>query len=472
MDAHKKQEYRGVEMMCRNKMFITALLVSFVLSAASSATAKVSPEEAAKLKQELTPFGAERAGNADGTIPAWEGGVSALPSLPAHAPGEFYADPFADDKVLFSITSKNLAQYADKLTVGQQAMFNKYPETYRIDVYPTRRSHAAPQWIDDEVFKNATRVSITDDGYGVVGGYGAIPYPIPKRAEEVVHNHQLRYQGGIRIGVKSGGVVLSSGTYSEGGGARVFEKYSYAIKGGSEATYKGGKMWASAWNRSPARRKGELLLVKDPIDQSADQRRAWQYFPGQRRVRRAPTVAYDTPDPGRGGASFYDETFLFNGALDRFDWKIIGKKELYIPYNNYKLELVPRKELATAHHINPDFLRWELHRVWEVEATLKEGKRHAYGKRFMYFDEDSWTLELVDNYDVRGNLWKTLLGSTLNFYDVPCTSQRLMVFYNLLKEDYAIDNMNNGYDKFIAIDNKELSDDFFTPENLRRQGRR
>jgi hypothetical protein len=459
-------------MLYRNKMFITALLVSFVLIAASSAVAKVSAVEAEKLKSELTPFGAERAGNADGTIPAWDGGMTAPPAGVTYTKGDFYVNPFADDKLLYSITAKNLAQYADKVSVGQQAMFKKYPDSYRIDVYPTRRTAAAPQWIYDEMFKNATTATITDDGYAVNGGYGAIPFPIPQRAEEIVHNHQLRWQGATRIGKKSGGVVLPNGTFSEGGGAKVFEKYSYAVKGGSAATYGGGKMWAAAFNQSPPRRKGELLLVKDPMDQSTDSRKAWQYLPGQRRVRRAPTVSYDTPDPGRGGASFYDETFLFNGALDRFDWKIVGKKELVIPYNDYALELVTRDELLTAKHLNPDLIRWELHRVWIVEATLKDGKRHAYGKRTMYFDEDTWVLQMVDNYDVRDNLWRTLIGTNLNAYDVPSVYQRVMVYYDLLKESYAVDSINNGYDKFMAVDMKPLADKFFTPENLRRQGRR
>ena len=459
-------------MLYRNKMFITALLVSFVLSAASSAVAKVSPAEAAKLKSELTPFGAERAGNADGTIPAWEGGLTGPPAGVTHTKGDYYVDLFADDKPLYSITSKNLAQYADKVSVGQQAMFKKYPDTYRLDVYQTRRTAAAPQWIYDEIANNATTATITDDGYAVNGGYGAIPFPIPQRAEEIVHNHQLRWQGAVRIAEKTGGVILPNGTYSEGGGAKVFEKYSYAVKGGSAETYGGGKMWAEVFNESPPRRKGELLLVKDPMDQSTDERKAWQYLPGQRRVRRAPTVAYDTPDPGRGGASFYDETFLFNGALDRYDWKTVGKKELLIPYNDYALELATRDELLTPKHLNPDLVRWELHRVWVVEATLKDGKRHAYGKRTMYFDEDTWVLQMVDNYDVRGDLWRTLIGTSHNAYDVPAVYQRVMVFYDLLKDFYAVDNTNNGYKKYIAIDSKPLDDKFFTPENLRRQGRR
>ena len=47
-----------------------ALLVGSL--AAGSAFAAVSPEQAAELGKTLTPMGAEMAGNADGSIPAWD----------------------------------------------------------------------------------------------------------------------------------------------------------------------------------------------------------------------------------------------------------------------------------------------------------------------------------------------------------------------------------------------------------------
>ena len=121
-----------------------------------------------------------------------------------------------------------------------------------------------------------------------------------------------------------------------------------------------------------------MILAREPMDQSKNARKAWQYLPGQRRVRRAPTISYDTPNPGATGLMTYDDVFMFNGSLDRYDWKLIGKKELYIPYNCYKPQLkVPLTEKCLGGHPDPEYWRWELHRVWVVEGTVKPGKRHV-----------------------------------------------------------------------------------------------
>ena len=76
-----------------------------LLLAAPLAMAKVSEEEAARLERELNVRGAEVAGNADGSIPAWTGKWLGLPpGLTWKGPGqEAYPDPYAADKPLFSI---------------------------------------------------------------------------------------------------------------------------------------------------------------------------------------------------------------------------------------------------------------------------------------------------------------------------------------------------------------------------------
>jgi hypothetical protein len=56
---------------------------------------------------------------------------------------------------------------------------------------------------------------------------------------------------------------------------------------------------------------------------------AWLYFPGQRRVRRAPTFAYDNPVPGYENLETVDQYPMYAGAMDRYDWKLVGKQELY-----------------------------------------------------------------------------------------------------------------------------------------------
>ena len=132
----------------------TALLIGALL-ASPFVHAAVSADEVAKLKTDLTPFGAEKAGNKDGSIPAWAGGYTT--PIAGDKVGGRRGDPFSGEKPLFSITAKNADQYADKLTDGVKAMLKKYPDSYRLDVYKTQRTAAAPQWVYDNTAKNAVR---------------------------------------------------------------------------------------------------------------------------------------------------------------------------------------------------------------------------------------------------------------------------------------------------------------------------
>ena len=457
--------------MLRINTWAPGILAALSLCLATAAAAKVSPEEAASLKTNLTPFGAERAGNADGSIPAWAGGLKpGTQGLPAVKNGDFYPNIYKDEKPLFTITAQNLAKYADKLTDGQKALFKKYPD-YRINVYPTHRTFAAPQWVYDEVYKNATRASLTPDGLGVIGGYGAIPFPIPKRGEEVVFNHLLHYQSQSRQLDFTSGVVQANGRYDVGAGGSIKERYPYAVKGGSEATHSGYLVEVLMGYNDPARRKGEFVLVRDALNQSEKEREAWQYLPGQRRVRRAPTLAYDTPQDGYGGLVNFDDAYGFSGALDRFTWKLIGKKEMYVPYNNFELNLVPFEKVATGKFTNPDVQRWELHRVWVVEANLKSGKRHSFSKRVMYFDEDSWVLQLADNYDSRSALWRTLVTPTMPAWSLPATMMATNQIYDLNTDYYALVGMYSGFKNFVFFD-QPIPDSTYSPDQLRSEGRR
>lgn len=449
------------------KLLGFASLLSVCLVA--SAAAKVSSDEAARLGKDLTPMGAEMAGNADGTIPAWEGGLAHDPN---HVRGERHADPFADDKVLYSVTAANMDQYADKLTEGQKGLLKKYPDSFRMDVYPTRRSHSAPQKVYDNTKTNATRAELVGGGNGVEGAFGGIPFPIPQSAEEVVWNHYFRWQGeGVEF-TFNGYVVNEDGGLAKVTGGRVFEKYPHYV--GDSIEDFAGETWNIMVNyERPARRKGEVLVVRDPINQADNPRQAWQYLVGQRRVRRAPTVAFDTPNAGFSGLATYDDAFLYNGSLERYDWKLVGKQEVYLPYNSYKGDTYNEDPsvLYPAKHANPDYVRWELHRVWIVEATLKEGQRHIYAKRHFYFDEDSWVLTMTDSYDGRGTLWRTSQAQLKNLIELPGTVQRLQVHYDLNKGQYAINNCQTEEKKISVYGDAEPSK-FYTAEQIRRMGRR
>jgi len=452
---------------------IIGIVTILALVCAPGVMAKVTAEEAAKLKTTLTPFGAERAGNADGTIPAWDGGIKAPPpELGWKGPGNRYPDPYADDKVLFSITSQNVDQHEDKLNHGQIAMLKKYP-TYRLDVYPTHRSFAAPDWVYENTFKNATRAEASTDGLMLSNAFGGIAFPIPKTPQEVMWNHLTRWNGESTFRPYKSVSVSPNGKFSYGGGGKAWELTPYYKKNGSLETFKGEYFMILSLNSFPARKKGEFTVVRDPINMFKFKRKAWQYLVGQRRVRRAPMIGYDTPSDQFSGELTYDEVFLYNGSMDRYTWKLVGKKEMYIAYNTYKADkrTDDLSELYPAHHVNPDYMRWELHRVWVVEATLAEGKRHIYAKRYFYLDEDSWIVALADQYDARESLWRTSFAPMINVYDVPAIIQRQKVYFDLLKEGYAVNDCQNMFDNIVRFDQPQ-PESFYTPEQIRRMAKR
>ena len=392
-------------------------LAIVAMAAAMPAFSGVSADEAAKLKTSLTPFGAEKAGNKDGSIPAWTGGYST--AIAGDKPGGRRGDPFKDEKPLFSITAKNAEQYADKLTDGTRALLKKYPDSYRVDVYKTHRTAGAPQWVYDNTLKNATHGKL--DGAVPRGVYGGIPFPIPKTGEEVMWNHILRWNGTSWGFTNTWYQLTTDGKpvlVSDNEGDQQFPFYYQ--DGSVEEFEKGpGVFWdVRIRTNAPALRAGEALLAQENVDPNKLQ--TWVYLTGQRRVRKLPNACCDAPTPAAAGVMSFDEIYTWTGRLDRFDWKIVGKKEMVIPYNGNKL-MQPKTdaEVLGKGHLNPEHMRWEQHRVWVVEANLKPGQRHQAPKSRYYCDEDTWICVLGDRWDASGQLWKTLWTQTFVAPDIP-----------------------------------------------------
>ena len=449
------------------RLLVWSLLASFALLARPEA--KVAPEEAAKLGQELTPLGAIRAGNEDGTIPPWEGGITKPP--PGYEPGKQHLDPYADDEILFTITAENVDRYADKLSPGQIAMFRRYPDTWKMHVYPTRRSAAFPQRVYDAVMANATTAETVAGGNGVVNATVASPFPIPRSGVEVIWNHVLRYRStGIhRIFVQA--APTASGAYTP---VKIDQRVlgPYARAGETIESIDNKAIYFLEVVTAPPRLAGELLLVHETVNQVAEPRQAWTYNPGQRRVRRAPNVAYDNPGTASDGQRTSDQLDMFNGAPDRYEWTLVGRREMYVPYNTYEVHSgdVTYDEILQPGHVNPDLLRYELHRVWVADAKLREGTSHIYARRTFYVDEDSWQALVVDQYDGRGEMWRVSEAYCINYYDVP-------LFWATVEAHY---DLQNGRYLALGLNNQEMADEFdvtmsldeFTPDAIRRLGRR
>jgi hypothetical protein len=456
--------------MNMTKSLLAAAIATLALSA-SPVMAKVSPEQAATLGQELTPIGALKAGNKEGTIPAWTGGMTTAPAA-YKGEGTTRVDPFRTETPLFIIDGTNFTAHSDKLSPGQIALFNKYPDTFKMPVYTSHRTAAAPQFVYDGVMANATRASLTADKNGVVDSFSGVPFPIPQSGHEAIWNHTLRWIASADYKKFRNTTVYPNGKKTVGVG-RAWQSYPYYDQQSDLSSFNGNVLQLMLQYDLPIRRKGEVILLRDPVNASKSPRQAWQYIPGQRRVRRAPTIAFDTPNAQFAGQSTYDDAFMFNGSPERFDWQLVGKKEMYIPYNSNRLIASAETQegadaLETPNHLNPELARYELHRVWEVKATLKEGKRHVYGQRTYYLDEDTWAAVSVDIYDGRGELWRVALASVLNAYDVPATILRGYYHMDLQNGVYALNEMDMVPLKIYQGE----KDKFFTPGQVRKMSRR
>ena len=479
----------------RRPQISAALVVATAAFAATPAMAKVSAEEAAKLGKELTPIGAERAGNADGTIPEWKGGVlfsqfakdlkrDDLEKWRTETPEELEKlifnemekakeqlpegfDPLTPE---FTITKANYREHADKLTVGHQKMFELY-DTYKMNIYPSVRTGFFPDEIYEATKKNAT-TAVLEGTDGVKDAVLGFPFPIPKQGAEVIWNHKLKFRGSAVKRFNNQAIVAQDGDFKL---SKLVEDVKFKYANLDDQSSESNKLIAYYLQEvtEPPRVAGQITLVHETADQSTSGRNAWLYDPGLGRTRRAPNVGYDNPSLGSDGEQFNDQIDVFNGALDRYNWKLVGKKELYIPYNSGEVNspLHSYKKLLQKGHINQDLARYELHRVWVVEATLRDGVRHNFKKRVFYVDEDSWSTAAVDCYDNRDQLWKLQEAHLITFPFIPTVTGSPELIYDLQTGRYFATAMVN--EDPVSDFDVSYEDRKFLPQGLARQaGRR
>jgi hypothetical protein len=448
-------------------------LVSLAISAALSgfAIAKVPAEKTQELSTVLTPMGATRAASADGSIPEWKGGITKLPE--GYTVGDHHIDPFPNDKVDYTITAANLAEHKALLTPGQIKLFETYPKTFKMNIYKTRRSASYPEHVYQAVSDNSTKAELVEGGNGIKEAAVGVPFPIPANGLQVIWNHTLRYRGESVTRQGGQAAPTASGDYTYVGLSETL-LLPYNVKGASPSELVKTNILFKFKQTilEPARLAGTALLVHETMDQIKTPRQAWTYNTGQRRVRRAPNVAYDSPGTASDGLRTNDDLDMFNGAPNRYNWELKGKQELLIPYNDYRLHSDKLKydDILQPGHINPDLVRYEKHRVWVVEASLKENTRHTYKKRVFYIDEDSWQVAVTDIYDNRDELYRVGISHTINYYEVPTHWSTLDVFHDLQSRRYialGLDNEAKMYDF-----SKKLNEKDFTPSALRRAGRR
>lgn len=464
------------------KISLIGSALALSLAVASGVQAGVSAQEAARLGNDLTPLGGLKRGNGrdvstpDG-IPEWTGFDRSMIPSSYTQPGQHHPDPFPNDRVLLTIDNQNKAQHANRLPEGVKAMMETYPDTFKINVYRSRRTTSAPDWVYENTKRNAQTATLTPTG--IEGAFGGTPFPIPhganeERARQVIWNHIMRWRGVYIVRRASEVAVQRNGSYSLVTSQQevYFRYYDQNL---SEEALDNIIFYYLSFTLAPARLAGGAVLVHETLDQRKLPRQAWGYNAGTRRVQRSPNLSFDTPIAASDGLRTADDTDMYNGSPERYNWRLLHDQpvEMYIPYNNYRIDDPSLKysDLLMQGHINPEHARWELHRVWVVEATLKPGERHIYERRVFYVDEDSWQIGVIDQYDRRGDLWRVSIAYVKNYYEVPTQWTALDTFHDLRARRYHVQFLSNEEPSNLDFTQPAPGDQYFHPAALRRRGR-
>ena len=455
------------------KATMTAIPLAVGLLMAGAALAKVPAAEADKLGKELTCVGAEKAGSKDG-VPEFTGKWLGTPPGVQYTPhvGQHPVDPYPNEKPVLTITAENQAQYAAKLSDGQKALFAKFPKTFRMDIYPGHRDFRYPDSVCESAKKNALNAEIADGGLSIKGAVkGALPFPIPKDGHEALMNNMFPSRAFNENKVADIANVLSDGSISWG------RQRNTNLDYGNLPDQVGKPLeglMANSVNATllPEREKGSVSVSAEPVNFAKDKRLAWNYDPGTRRVRQLPEYGFDQPLGGSGGKMTIDSDRLFNGSPERYNWKLLGKREMYIPANGYKLhsKTVKYADLVKPGVPNPDYIRWELRRVWAVEGSLKDNYRHLYGKRVLFLDEDTGHAVMSDLYDARGSLWQYAYINYYYAFDTKAWQAGNAFFFDLNSGGYVAYNLFQERPTGPVLNKGDLKPSMFTPEAARNLG--
>ncbi|WP_298221972.1 DUF1329 domain-containing protein [Acidocella sp.] len=405
---------------------------------------------ASALGTTLTEFGANPKASEDGMVPAYTGGLTKAPAG-FHEGANLYVDPYANEKPIYVVTAQNLDKYKKYLTAGTLAIFARYPD-YKVEVYPSHRPVWYPKWILENTLKNAASAKIVyTNGKQSLGGgdadglpFAGVPFPIPKNGSEVMWNHKFAVGPAVQH-LSCNAWLVNNGLEVPLPHVREYFLHPWYDQSGALRKEAFNAIFGfSARETSPPTAAGITFLNYYLASSENGGQKVWFYTPGQRRVRIAPDFAYDTPISAYGGVITFDEVFGFVGNLNRFDYKLVGKKEMIVPYDDYHVVNMPSKETLGKQFVNPDSVRWEMHRVWVVEAFRKPGVHNIYSRRTYYVDEDSWAITSVDEYDNNGKIWRVGDIYTYPTYDTGGISNLAFSYMDLSKGDYSIINIGGG----------------------------
>lgn len=445
-------------------------LLSLGLLVALPAWAKVAPDEAAKLGvsgTELTPLGAIRAGTDDGQVPPWTPYTPHGNELIREA--QWLEPRYADEQPLFVITKANMGKYADLLSEGHKQLLRRY-DSYKMKVYPSHRDAAWPKEIYEASIKNATATFLDGgDPDKIREATLGFPFPIPTTGAHPWWNHRLKWRGNDVVRFNNQAIVQDDGNFQL---TTIVEEVKFKYANLAQPGTMNGPddifLWYLSETKSPPRLAGQFLLAWE----HADYRSAWLYNPGLRRIRRAPNVGYDNPYEGTDGQQFYDQVDMINGKLDRFSWKLLGRKPMITTYNSEAINSPKLKyaDLLQGLHLNQDLVRYEIHRMWVVEANNRPEIRHTFKKRVIYFDEDTWTATMIDNYDQRDDFYKFQEGHLICLPTMLSCSTVPEIIYDLQSRTYfATAMINEDKPNDFTV---EYSEKHFDPNRVAKRATR
>lgn len=445
------------------------ILLALALPVGNGLAAATDEEIAALGGERYTCLGAERAGSASGVAEytgKWFKNWPGQNKAHGYEPG-----PYAEEQALFHIRADNYQQYAAHLSEGQKAMFEAYPDAFYMKVYPSHRDFRLPEWTCTVVEQNAREARIVDQGLGVEGVSGAHPFPFPKNGLQAIWNVIKPNRAWTEKAVYDIADVYPNGTIAWG-------KWDYQVMAPGNHPRERGRL-SDPYDGfflikilAPARQKGEVSVGYQPNNYVDNATQAWQYNPGIRRVRKAPEIGHDYPVPP-SGLRTSDDDYIFNGSPERYTWKLVGKKEIFIPYHNFKINdpAIAYDDLITPKTINPEYLRYELHRVWVIEADLKDGWRHIYKKRRIYADEDSWLAYMSENYDNQDFLWRANWIAYFYSQESGTFHRGVSLYHDLTSKAYeATYLVNQAGDDWWRL-NTPMRAQQFKPEAAARAGR-
>lgn len=383
---------------------------------------------------------------------------------------------YRNEKPLFTIDASNMAKYADQLTPGQQAVLKSVPD-YKMDVYPTHRSCAFPDFVVDNTKRNVKEAKLGADGNSLASGVlPGLPFPGTRNGLEAIWNHLLRYNG---VGYDTPVVrtLVSPRPGSDGWIDIVTDTTMFfpLNKKGVNKPSDFGATFLAGYVKflTPAATAGQALVQRSIFSEAQE---TYFYFPGQRRVRRMPTYAYDAPMLGFENQMMVDASFTFNGNPDRYDWKFVGEKNMLVPYNAFAMYDNELKvaDVAGPKSVTAKARRYELHKVYVIEANVKPGLRHSAPKRVFFLDADTYLALAADDYDAQGKLWKHRESYAMPVHELQGACALVpYAQYDMQSNRYFLDFVTadtpaaKGFRFYLESNEPRFKPDFYTQDNLR-----